>query len=312
MRYWCWTGGNAHLIRCVHHDQLEFGHLELVSHKDGLTPTPTWKSIPPLHPHNKKKKSTSSDSRTNSMRWHSRMPIITSRAHQSGVQFILFRCMPFDHHCRLRPSTHILAHVCAHITESEALKCNIYKLKGTRNNLRSLSICSGEGGGDSVKFQSGSEFHTAARKRTHISTIRVSGWQRKRPRILPVSWERVLFLPMLPAWCIAPYLSLIVLNPLPLSRLLQAPLRSAPVRVFFSWFSIFSFSSSSSKGSPLALRPHSFARLSCSLLSVSSVRHNPLAECRRTAQEERFTLVRCGSAHSHTCSCCTAEMKATH
>lgn len=92
----------------------------------------------------------------------------------------------------------------------------------------------------------------------------------KRPRILPVSCERVLFLPMLPAWCIAPYLSLIVVNPLPLSRLLQAPLLSAPVRVVFSWFSIFFSLLVVVKGlaSRLLLFAGTLVWLSCSL-SVS-------------------------------------------
>lgn len=57
--------------------------------------------------------------------------------------------------------------------------------------------------------------------------------------LLPVSWERFLVLPVLPEWCIAPYLSLPLVNPLPLSPRLHTPLLSAPFRLLFSWFSIF-------------------------------------------------------------------------
>ncbi len=70
------------------------------------------------------------------------------------------------------------------------------------------------------------------------------------------------------------------------------------------------------------------------LFAVSSVKHNPLAECRSTAQEERDTergrerereqkhrdshkhtgthSRGCVSTHLCTCSCCTAETNATH
>lgn len=60
------------------------------------------------------KKKPHSESHPNGACWHSRMPIITSRAHQSQV---LFRCMPFDHHhCLHRARTFSHFAICIYIT----------------------------------------------------------------------------------------------------------------------------------------------------------------------------------------------------
>lgn len=78
-------------------DALTFNFKSMTDHYP-LTPKKKKPSPPPPH----------SESHTNGACWHSRMPIITSRAHQSQV---LFRCMPFDHHRCLH-----CAHTFSHFT----------------------------------------------------------------------------------------------------------------------------------------------------------------------------------------------------
>lgn len=147
-------------------------------------------------------------------------------------------------------------------------------------------------------------------------------------RVLPVSWERVLVLPVLLEWCIILYLSLPLINLLLLFPRLHTPLFSAPFKLLFSWFSIFLhpcflpfdqvFVTFVFSLTPLPCLCYPFLSSLC-LFAASSVNSSLLPECQSPVKEERQGgrerqrwETRSGSTHLHTCSSFTAETNAPH